>query len=67
MSVQMERMFAGVIVVEDYLDNLVFFENVSVNVGSVDGSVGGRGPSGKSSVKRWDFGPYVGNIVEECT
>lgn len=67
MSVQVERMFAGVIVVEDYLDNLVLFENVSVNIGSVDGSIGGRGTSCKSSVESWDFGLYVGNVVEECT
>lgn len=67
MSVQVERVFAGVIVVEDYLDDLVLFENVSVNIGSVDGSIGGRGTSGKSSVESWDFGLYVGNIVEECT
>lgn len=67
MSVQVERMFAGVIVVEDYLDNLVLFENVGVDVGPVNGSIGGRGTSGKSSVKSRDFGRYVGNIVEECT
>lgn len=50
MSVQVEWMLAGVIVVEDYLDNLVLFENISVNIGSVNGSIGGRGTSGKSSV-----------------
>lgn len=50
MSVQVERMLAGVIVVEDYLDNLVLFKNISVNIGSVDSSIGGRGTSGKCSV-----------------
>lgn len=67
MPVQVKRMFAGVIVVENYLDNLVLFENVSVNIGPIDGSIGSRGASGKSSVKSRNFGPYVGNIVEECT
>lgn len=64
---QVERMFAGVIAVEDYLDNLVLFENISVNVGPVDGGIGGRCTSGNSSEKSWDFRPYVGNTVEECT
>lgn len=67
MSVQVERMFAGIIVVEDYLDNLVLFENVSVNIGSIDGGIGGRGTSSKSSIKSRDLRLYVGNIVEECT
>lgn len=67
MSVQVERMFARIIVVEDYFDNLVLFENISVNIGSIDGGIGGRGTGSKSSEKSRDLGPYVGNIVEECT
>lgn len=67
MSVQVEGMFAGIIVVEDNLDNLVLFENISVNIGPIDGGIGGRGTSSKSSEKSWDFGLYVGNTVEKCT
>lgn len=66
MSVQVEGMFAGIIVVEDNLDNLVLFENISVNIGPIDGGIGGRGTSSKSSEKSWDFGLYVGNTIEKC-
>lgn len=66
-SVQVERMFAGIIVVEDYLDNLVLFENISMNIGPIDGGIGGRDASSKSSVKSRHFGLYVGNTVEKCT
>lgn len=40
-AVQVERVTAGVIVVDDDVDNLVAFEDEGVGVGGVDGGVGG--------------------------
>ncbi len=40
-AVQVEGMTAGVVVVEDDVDDLVAFEDKGVGVGGVDGGIGG--------------------------
>ena len=64
-AVEMEGMTAGVEVVEDDFDDLVFLEDEGVGVGAVDGGVGGGDAGGEGAVEGGDFGPDVGDVVEE--
>jgi hypothetical protein len=60
-------MAAGIIVVDDYFDNLVLLENEWVGVFAVDCGIIGVFATCKGCVKSGDFGRDVGDIVEECT
>lgn len=64
-AVEVEGVFAGVGVVEDDVDDLVFGEDEGVGVYAVDGGVVGGGAGGEGGVEGWDFGLHVGYIVEE--
>ena len=58
-------MLARVVVVENYLYNVVVLEHMGIGIGAIDGVVVGQVASGEGSVQSWDFGPDVGYIVEE--
>lgn len=60
----MEGVFAWVVVVEDYVDDLVLLEDESVGVGGVDGGVVGGWAGGEGGVECWDDGASVGYSVE---
>ena len=66
MAVEMEGVFACVVVVEDYLYDFVVLEDVGVGVDAVDGGVVGEVAGGESSVEGWYDRADVGYIVEEC-
>ena len=57
-------MAAGVVVVEDDVDDLVVLEDEGVGVGGVDGGVGGIGAGGEGGVEGGDFGEDIGDGVE---
>jgi hypothetical protein len=65
--VEMKGMAAGVVVVDDYFDDLVLLEDEWVGIFAVDGGVVGICATCKGCVKSGDFGSDVGDIVEECT
>ena len=54
-------MFAGVIIVEHNVDDVVFLEDESVAVFSVDGGVIGFFAGREGGVEGWDFGHAVGD------
>ena len=62
--VEMKGVFAWVVIIEHYIDNLVLLKNESVGVGGVDGCVIGCEASGEGGVKGWDFGAGVGYSIE---
>ena len=64
-AVEVEGVFAGVFVVEDDVDDLVFGEDEGVGVGAVDGGVGGGGAGAHYCEEGGDFGADVGYVVEE--
>lgn len=66
-AVEMERVFAGIVAVEDDFDNLVFLENEGVGVAPVDGNISCGVTCGQSSVEGRNFWRYVCFIVEEGT
>ena len=57
-------MAAGVVVVEDDVDDLVALEDEGVGVGGVDGGVGGICTGREGGVEGGDFGGDVGDGVE---
>ena len=61
---QMERVTAGIVVVDDDVDDLVAFEDEGVGVGGVDGGVGGICTGREGGVEGGDFGCDVGDGVE---
>lgn len=61
----MERMSAGVEIVEYNLYNVIVFQNVRIGVDTVDGGVVGELPGGESSVEGGDRGENIGYVVEE--
>ena len=63
-AVQVERVTAGVVVVEDDIDDLVAFEDEGVGVGGVDGGIGGILACREGSVEGGDFWGNVGDGVE---
>lgn len=65
MSVQVERMLSGIVVVQHDLDDLVLGENEGVGVTTVDSNTGGSVTGSKGSVKGRDLWSDVGNIVEK--
>ena len=64
-AVEVEGVFAWVVVVEDDLDDLVLLEDEGVGVGGVDGGVEGGGAGGEGGVEGGHFGADVGDVVEE--
>lgn len=66
-SVQMERMLARIVIVQDDLYNLVFFQDVAVGVAAIDGHVRGVAAGGQRAVQRRDYRFDVGDLVEEGT
>jgi hypothetical protein len=66
-AVEVEGVTAGVVVVDDYFDDLVLLENEWVGVFAVDGGIVGVCAAGEGSVKSGDLGSDVGDIIEECT
>jgi len=60
-------MAAGIVVVDDYFNNLVLLENEWVGVFAVDCRIIGVFATCEGRVKSRDFGRDVGDIVEECT
>lgn len=67
MAVEMERVFARIVVVYDYLSNLALCKDKRVGICSVDLGVGCHITASQSRVQRRDFGSHVGDIVEEGT
>jgi len=66
-TVEVERVFSRVIVVQDDFDDLVGFEDKLVGVGAVDGGIGCVGASGEDGVEGGNFRCNVGHVVEEST
>jgi hypothetical protein len=66
-AVEMERVFAGIVIVQHDFDDFVFGENELARVGAVDGGVCGVGACGEGRVERGHFGADVGYVVEEGT
>jgi hypothetical protein len=66
-AVEVKGMAAGVVVVDDYFDNLVLLENEWVGVFAVDGGIVGICATCEGCVKSGDFGGDIGDIIEECT
>lgn len=64
-AVQVERVLAGVEVVDHDLDDLVLGEDEGVCVGAVDGGVCCVLAGCESGVEGGDFGGDVGDVVEE--
>jgi len=60
-------MAAGIVVVDDYFDNLVLLENKWVRVFAVNGGIVGVCATCEGCVKSGDFGSDIGDIIEECT
>ena len=63
-AVQVEGVFAWVVVVEDYFDDLVLGEDEGVGVVSVDERVCCVGAGGKGGVESGDLRRNVGNVVD---
>lgn len=61
----MERVFSGVVVVEDDFYDLVLRQHEGVGVVAVDEGVGCVGAGGEGGVESGDFGRDVGDVVEE--
>jgi hypothetical protein len=66
-AVEVKGMAAGIVVVDDYFDNLVLLENEWVRVFAVDGGIVGVCATCEGCVKGGNFGSDVADIVEECT
>ena len=63
---QVEGVLAGINVVKNDLNNLIFLEHKGVRVCSVNCWIGGEIACAERSVQGGYFGGYVGYIVEEC-
>ena len=67
MTMQMERMFARIVVVENYFYYLILLEDKSVSVGAIDCGIGGQGGCGQGCIEGWHFGTDIGRVVKERT
>ena len=63
----MEGMFARVHVVEDYLNYLIFLEDVGIGVFAIDFCIAGGYTCGENAIKGGDFRADVGYVVEKGT
>ena len=66
-SVKMERMFPGVIIVQDDLHNLTMLKDESVSVTAVYYGIRSSISGGEDGVKGRNFGRDIGDVVEEGT
>lgn len=64
-AMQMEGMLAGIIIVQNDLDNLILTQDKSIRVTAVDDGIGGVVPSGQHGVERRDLWLDVRHIIEE--
>lgn len=64
-SMQMERVLAGVQTVQNNFYHLVLFQDISVGIGPVDAWITGRLSRAQSGVKRGHFGSNISLIIEE--
>ena len=67
MTVQMEWMLSGIIVVENNLNYIVFLQDVSISIVAIDGGISGLGSRSQNAVERRYYWRCVCNVVEECT
>jgi len=64
-AVEVEGVFARVVVVEDELYGLVLLEDEGVRVGAVNCDVVGGRAGGQGGVEGGNFGKDIGDVVEE--
>jgi hypothetical protein len=67
MTMQVERVLACIIIVEDNLDNLTMFKDEGVGIPSVDCSIRCSLASGKDGIQCWNLWCNVCYVVEEGT
>lgn len=65
MAMQMERMLAGVVVVEDKFNDVVFLQDEWVGVPSIHSRIGGFIAGRQDGVEGWDYRCGVRDVVEE--
>lgn len=65
MSMQVERMFAGVVVVEDDLYDFVLLQHERIGVVAVHCYIACVLACGHDAVQRWNHGRGVSDIVEK--
>lgn len=58
-------MSAGIVVVDDDVDNIVLLQDKCIGVGAVDEGAGRRVAGGKGRVKCGNFWGDVGDVVKE--
>lgn len=63
----MERMLAGVVVIQDDLYNLTLLKNKRVGIAAVDRRIRSCVSSGKDRVQGRDLWCDIGDVVKECT
>ena len=63
----MERMFAGVVVVQDDLYDFAMLKDESVGIAAVYCSIRSSISRGEDGVKSGNLGRDIGNVVEEGT
>lgn len=64
-AVEVEGVLAGVVVVDDYVDDVVVGEDEGVGEFAVDDGVGGVGAGGEGGVEGWHLWGGVADVVEE--
>ena len=65
MAVEMEGMFARVVVVDDDFDDIVLLEDKGIGVGAVNVGVLSANPCRERTVEGWNLGFDVGDVIEE--
>lgn len=66
-SMKMEGMFAGIVVVEDDFDDLILLKYEGIGMRAVNFWVGGGAAGTEGGIQTWDLGTHVGYVVEEGT
>lgn len=66
MTVQMEGMFAGVVIVDDYVYDVSFLKNEGIRIGTVYRRIHRRPSCAERTIERGDFGCNICDFVEEC-
>ena len=61
----MERMFAGIVVVEDDFHDLIVRKNKRIRIESIDNAVAGELGGGQCCVQRRNLRSDVSDVVEE--
>lgn len=65
MAMQVERVFASIVVVENDLDDLAMAEHERISVPTVYRRVCSRVAGCQGRIERWNFGLDVGDAIEE--